>query len=90
MLRCLVCRTRRVSFASMVDHERASGHKGPCLCGGYHYHHRPGSPTCWTNPYNRTAAARREGVSGDDLLDAFIDDALFNVHKPSKDNKCPF
>lgn len=80
MLRCVVCRSRRASFRSLLDHQRASGHLRPCCCSGYHFPHRSGSPLCDAAPYHRAARARAEGASADDVLDAMIDDILFNDH----------
>lgn len=91
MLRCQVCRSRRATFTSLVAHQRASGHGGPCLCGGYHHPHRPGSSTCESHPYVRANSARRAGASDDDVLDALIDDILDNDHKPvANPERIPF
>ena len=87
-LRCPVCVTRRATFASMLKHKQSAGHHKPCGCGGYHYPHRPGSPRCETNPYVRYHCARTEGATYDEQLEAFIEDALFNKHKPT--TECPF
>ena len=40
MIRCPQCRTRRASYASMMAHVKASGHK-LCDCGGYHFPQQP-------------------------------------------------
>lgn len=88
-LRCKICRTRRATFAAMVEHEKSSGHRRPCTCGGHHFPHRPGSPLCDSNPYVRRNRAIAEGASPDDVLEALIDDILLNDHQPSKDQTCP-
>ena len=89
-LRCIVCRTRRATLAAMAEHQQSSGHRRPCTCGGYHYAHRPGSPMCEANSWVNYNRARREGLRGDDLLDAWLEDALFGHHTPPKDQTCPF
>lgn len=61
-----------------------------CTCCGYHYAHRPGSPMCEDNPFFRFNRARREGLSEEEVTDAFLDDIFLNNHKPSKDQTCPF
>jgi hypothetical protein len=63
----------------MIEHKEKSGHRKPCTCGGYHYPHRPGSPCCETNKHPTYHRALREGSSDEDIIDAFIDDALFGV-----------
>jgi hypothetical protein len=90
MLRCAVCRTRRTTFAAMVEHERATGHKRPCDCGGYPYPHREGSQLCAAHPYVTLNRARHAQASAEDLMEAMISDILFGDHKPSKDQTCPF
>ena len=82
MLRCPVCVTRRTTFAAMQRHKAATGHLAPCNCGGYAFPHRPGSGCCELNPYAEFNAARRAGLRGDDLLDAFIDSTMNGRHKP--------
>lgn len=79
MLRCIVCRTRRTTALSMKKHMEESGHKKACNCGGYLFAHRPGSPCCELNKYSRTNLAKRNPHSSDeDIIDAFLDDALDN------------
>ena len=90
MLRCPVCRSRRTTFVSMVRHQKATGHDGPCNCGGYHYPHRAGSPCCEANPYVRTHVAERAGASAEELYDAKLEDAMHNQHKPSIQKEAPF
>lgn len=90
-LRCIVCRTRRATFAAMVEHTTESGHRRPCRCGGYHFPHRPGSPLCEQHPYVRRNRALSEGASREDVLDAYLDDIFLNTHQPTqKDSPCPF
>ena len=88
-VRCNTCRTRRATFVALLKHNRDKGHGKNCNCGGYHFPHRPSSPTCDSNPYVRTHRAKREGASEDEVTDAFIEDALFNNHKASN-APCPF
>lgn len=90
MLRCAVCRTRRVTFASMLAHKQAAQHGGPCTCYGYHHPHRPGSACCNANGYAEFNQAKRAGAKGDDLLDAFIHAALFGEHKHNLEIEAPF
>lgn len=49
IFRCPECRTRRKDYDLFTRHLRESGHR-VCVCGGYHYAHRPGSPLCHKNP----------------------------------------
>ena len=60
-VRCKVCRTRRATFKSLMEHVKASGHTKPCTCSGYHYPHRPGSPCCEGNPLSMYYVAARAG-----------------------------
>lgn len=62
MIRCPQCRTRRASYASMMAHVKASGHK-LCDCGGYHFPHREGSPCCHSNPMSALHAAASAGTT---------------------------
>lgn len=48
-------------------HVQATGHK-LCLCGGYHYAHRPGSPLCAYNPLSALLLADRDGADESDLI----------------------
>lgn len=89
-VRCFICGTRRATFLSLLKHRRDKGHDKPCLCGGYPFPHRPGSPTCDSNPYVRSNRALREGATEDDWLEARIDDILFNEHKPITQKEAPF
>lgn len=89
-VRCGICGTRRATFVSLLNHKRNSGHNKPCTCGGYHFPHRPGSGCCDTAPYPTLRRAQREGATGDDLTDAFIEDALFGNHKPTTQKETPF
>lgn len=88
-VRCNTCGTRRASFVALLKHKSDKGHGKNCNCGGYHFPHRPGSPECDDHPYVRSNRARREGASEEVVTDAFIDDALFNAHKPYN-GPCPF
>ena len=89
-VRCCTCGTRRATRVSLIAHQRKSGHGRPCTCGGYHFPHRPGSPNCDDHPYVRYNRALREKATPDELLDAFIDDALFNKHPTTTQNEAPF
>jgi hypothetical protein len=90
-VRCVVCRTRRASFVSLLAHEKASGHRSPCHCGGYHFPHRPGGGCCASAPYPNLSRARREKVDADTLIEAFLEDALFGRnHKPCTFQEPPF
>lgn len=73
--RCPDCRTRRVSFTTMLAHLQQSGHK-LCGCGGYSYSHRPYSPYCHQNPQSEALAAWRDGASVDEVLEISIELAL--------------
>lgn len=64
--RCPECRTRRATAFSMMMHIKTKKHK-PCLCGGYHYPHRPGSPCCVSNPWAEYYDAERRGYSAEVL-----------------------
>jgi DNA-directed RNA polymerase subunit RPC12/RpoP len=91
--RCSRCRTRN-SFKRQLEQLglercRSCGHtsfyvdkerqrRKPCLCGGYHFKHRPGSKCCEMNvmhPYHRAA---REGAPEEFLLDILVDLAWEN------------
>lgn len=61
-VRCPVCRTRRATWLSMLMHQVAQGHRGPCDCGhGCHYPHRPGSVGCQSAPWDELFNEPREG-----------------------------
>lgn len=66
VFRCPECRTRRTKHALMASHIRESGHR-LCLCGGYHYKHRPGSPYCERNPVSIIYLAARGGEPEESL-----------------------
>lgn len=80
-LRCPECRTRRKDKLSLFRHLVASQHK-TCDCAGYHFPHRPGAPCCEQARYPTMNRARRAGAPPEDVLEAFLDDALFGQHKP--------
>lgn len=80
-LRCPECRSRRATYASMLLHVKATGHK-LCQCGGYHYAHRPGSPFCEKNPRSGYYQALRAGEPDEVLLDILLDMALTHPGKP--------
>lgn len=63
--RCPVCRTRRASFTSLLEHQRGAGHQAPCGCPGYHHPHRPGSPCCDQHPEAALRRALRAGETID-------------------------
>lgn len=87
MWRCPVCRTRRVTFLSMLQHFSKWGHGAACKCGGYHYPHRPGSPCCESNPLAHVHRALRAGETIDPL-DLAVEIAW---HTPGKTGgECPF
>lgn len=78
--RCPGCRTRRVSLLSLINHALKTGHAA-CLCGGYDYPHRPGSPCCEANPTATYHRAARAGASDEDLIEVALDLAW---HSPGK------
>lgn len=80
MNRCPECRTRRVSFKSLLVHIAKSGHK-VCNCGGYHYAHRPMSPFCEKHPMQELHEAIRRGADKAELLDVEIECML---NKPGR------
>ena len=73
--RCPACRTRRTSFAALVEHCRDHGH-ALCGCGGYHYAHRPGSPFCHQNPQSPALVAWRDGASDEEVSEISTELAL--------------
>lgn len=90
--RCPQCRTRRATYASLLDHVKASGHR-LCLCGGYPYKHRPDSPCCVENTYVALNEYRRRTENPDKELefDLWLEGSLFGSHKPDPVNSiCPF
>ena len=90
MLRCPVCRSRRATYTALLAHKAAARHNGPCDCGGYPHPHRPGSACCEKNPQVRGNRAYRAGASDEDRLEAMIDNALLNEHKPCNPQEIPF
>ena len=66
--RCPSCRTRRTSFKSLLEHVHRHGHHA-CVCGGYHYKHRPGSPLCKVNTLSPLRLAALAGASDAELMD---------------------
>lgn len=90
MLRCPVCRSRRATFVALLAHQLAQRHTGPCWCTGYPFPHRPGSGCCEESPNTRRNRALREKATDEHLLDAMIDDALLNKHKPCNPLEIPF
>jgi hypothetical protein len=66
--RCPDCRTRRKDFKLFTQHLRTSGHK-VCICGGYPYKHRPGSPYCHKNPLSLIREAWRRDEPPEVILE---------------------
>jgi len=92
LFRCPECRTRRRNHGLFTQHLRESGHKA-CICGGYHYKHRPGSPYCVQNPMSAALLASRYGASDDEVAEIALDLALSPspaAAKPRKAMACPF
>lgn len=92
LFRCPECRTRRRSHGLFTQHLRESGHKA-CICGGYHYKHRPGSPYCVHNPMSAAFLASRYGASDEEVAEIAVDLALSPspaAAKPRKAMACPF
>lgn len=87
MLRCPVCRTRRVSFLSMLRHLSQWGHGAACKCGGYHYPHRPGSPCCVENSLAHVNRAIRAGEELDPI-DVMVERAWHG--RGEIGGECPF
>ena len=81
MYRCPQCRTRRKDHGLFTQHLRESGHR-LCICGGYHYAHRPGSPYCEQNPWSELRDAIRRDYSDEALMDIAADLAWENKGKP--------
>lgn len=90
-LRCVECRTRRATYASMQAHYEASGHK-LCTCGGLHYPHRPGTRYCDSHPM----AGLHRAMRCADLTDEEIEDIAIELRlaTPMKigrqPSECPF
>lgn len=88
MLRCPVCRTRRTTAVAMREHLRKwEDHDQVCVCGGYHYPHRPGSPCCVENPLAHVNRALRAGEELDPI-DIEVELAWHNRSRPVA--QCPF
>lgn len=75
--KCKACGYDRFYF----DKDRARRVK-PCNCSGYNFPHRVGSPCCEKNQHCMTNRAKREGLVGDDLLEAIAEDAWGSEKKP--------
>ena len=86
--RCPVCRSRRATLQSLVAHQEAAGHRGPCDCGGYPYPHRPGSPCCSLHPAAPYHQAAYRGATAVELDDILAGMAWDTPGKPGAD--CPF
>jgi hypothetical protein len=71
MFRCPDCRTRRADYHLFTRHTQQTQHRH-CLCGGYHYKHRPGSPYCIRNPWSEYREAVRQGADEDVLADIAV------------------
>lgn len=86
MNRCPGCRTRRATFAAMLEHIKRTGHK-LCDCGGgghYHYAHRPGSRYCTQNPMSDVWIAADSGATKEELLEIEVEIALSKPGRPFK------
>jgi hypothetical protein len=59
----------------MQKHIKDHNHK-LCICGGYHFAHRPGSPLCIENPMSGLLLAERAGATEEELLDIEVDIAF--------------
>jgi hypothetical protein len=66
LFRCPECRTRRKDHKLFTQHLRATGHR-LCMCGGYHFAHRKGSPYCYQNPFSAMYHASRQGEHDETL-----------------------
>ena len=88
--RCVVCRTRCKTFTALMAHMKQAQHNKPCICGSYHFPHRPGSGCCRTSPMTNYNYAKRSGVRGEVLEDAFFEDVLFGKFRSSAGGGCPF
>lgn len=74
-LRCPACRTRRATFTTLVAHIRHSGHK-VCLCGGYHFAHRPFSRYCDQLPMAPAHRAERDGATPEQVEEIALEIAF--------------
>lgn len=89
MIRCLECRTRRASYASMQEHYAKTGHK-VCTCGGLHYPHRPGTKYCDKHSMaGLHRAMRSTDLTDEEVLDIAVDIILDSPPNP-KSSECPF
>lgn len=71
-----------------VDRERMS--RIACTCSGYHFPHRPDSRCCERNVLHGYHRARRSGITGNELLDIFAEEAWDNPPtKPWKGRDTP-
>lgn len=94
LFRCPECRTRRRDYGLFTQHLRESGHR-LCICGGYHYQHRPGSPFCEKNPYSPALLASRYGATDAEVkeIEAEIAAELalsLSKRQASANAPCPF
>lgn len=94
LFRCPECRTRRRDYGLFTQHLRETGHKA-CICGGYHYKHRPGSPFCVANPMSAALLASRYGASDSEVAEIALELSLAPAAKPpsAKPRRamaCPF
>lgn len=70
----------------MLAHIKSSGH-ALCICGGYHYAHRPGSAFCRENLWSDVRHADRAGEAEGVLLEIAAHIAFDN---PGRGGPCPF
>lgn len=92
LFRCPECRTRRRDHGLFTQHLRETGHKA-CICGGYHYKHRPGSPFCMANPMSPALLASRYGASDVEVADIALEISLSTPAPTTKKRQamaCPF
>lgn len=84
MFRCPECRTRRADWHLFRKHVQEAEHE-VCVCGGYHYAHRPGSPYCVRNPWSEYREAERQGASPEILKDIVAHIGFEKRHKCGKE-----
>jgi len=92
LFRCPECRTRRRDYGLFTQHLRETGHK-VCICGGYHYKHRPGSPFCVANPMSPALLASRYGASGSEVAEIALEISIAAPSPATKKRRamaCPF
>lgn len=92
LFRCPECRTRRRDQKLFTQHLRETGHKA-CICGGYHYKHRPGSPFCAANPMSGALLASRYGASDEEVAEIALELSLTAKPKTTPTRQavaCPF